>query len=112
MTQTLRRPMPAAPLALAMVATVLALMFAAGPTPELLSEAAGVEKGDKQGLGRFVEVAHTIVKPAMFACFAILPLALIGGGALTMIGNQRGPRILGFGVGGAMILAAVSGFAA
>jgi hypothetical protein len=109
---SIRRRVCAGAAALAFGFALLALAAVGTLEAHFLSEAAGVSEGDGEGVGGFVRVANQVEKPLLYAAFAVLPLALIAGGGLTMIGNQRGPRILGYGIGGAMVLAAVGGFAA
>lgn len=96
--------------ALALLCGWLAL-HGAGPA-DLLNEAAGLKDADKKGVGGVLKVAKAIKTPALVAAGALVPLVLIGGGAMLMIGNRMGVKLLASAAGGMMILAAVGGFAA
>ena len=103
--------------ALAAVSVALALLVGwlalhGGGPVDLLNEAAGLDQADKKGVGGVLKVAKAIKTPALVAAASLVPLILIGGGAMLMIGNRMGVKLLASAAGGMMILAAVGGFAA
>lgn len=104
-----RRRLLAAGLAAAL--TLALLSTALGGPVELLKEAAGLQDADKKGVGGILKVAKAIQTPALVAAAALVPLVLIGGGALLMIGNRQGTKMLASAVGAMMLFAAVGGIA-
>lgn len=104
------RALVAAAVVVALLCGSLALS-GAGPV-DLLSEAAGIKDADTKGVNGVLKVAKAIKTPALVSAAALVPLILIAGGAMLMIGNRMGVKLLASAAGGMMILAAVGGFAA
>lgn len=107
-----RRRVALAALSFALAGLALWLALRSGGTIQLLTEAAGIDKQDKEGVGKLVKVAKAIKTPLLVAAGALVPLVLIGGGAALMIGNRMGMKLLTSGAAGMLVLAAAGAFAA
>jgi hypothetical protein len=83
-----------------------------GVDVHLLSEAAGIDQEDQEGVSGLVRVAEALQAPALVAAGALIPLVLIGGAVMIMIGNRRGMSYIAATAGAMMILASIGGLSA
>jgi hypothetical protein len=100
------RPLRAAAgTALALLATLATLRFAAGV--DIVAKAAGIPT-NAQGIGGFVNGARALVDPALVMVAAVAPLALIAGGLVLLFGGRRGMQIIGTSLGVLLVLGSVT----
>lgn len=94
----------------AVIAAWLSLRYGFGA--QILTEAAGIDQESEEGVGGLVNVADAIRGPALVAAGALVPLVLIGGAVMIMIGNRRGMSYIAAAAGAMMLLASVGGLSA
>ena len=105
-SHSMHRPLRAvAGTAVALLATLVALRFAAGV--EIVAKAAGIPS-NAQGVGGFVNGARALVDPALVMVAAVAPLALIAGGLVLLFGGRRGMQIIGTSLGVLLVLGSVT----
>ena len=78
----------------------------------LLKEAAKIDDSDKQAVAGLVRVAKAVETPALVVAASLVPLVLIGGGLLLLVGSRRGMQFIGAAAIGVALLASVGGLSA
>jgi hypothetical protein len=70
----------------------------------LLLEAAGIKKEGKGDWSAITKVADRIQEPLLVVMIAAVPLGILGGGILMVIGHRHAAKILGQVVAGVVIV--------